>query len=297
MRQQSEELLEEGDSIEEELEELADLETPSGESESSIDPVDLLQIEVFTSSAVKNIGRFNCEFVKGEKLGRGAFGSAWRCYHLVDEQDYCVKEIRLAPSKFHGSAAQMVNYARGILREVSALSHCESHDNVVKYNAAWAEVVSERSLSGVAGEESEAGSPTRRGDENGEDDTRETSRSPHLSSAQFRSQHAPPHAAPTEQGARVSPVRQLADGGSGYPPSSLRAINRSETSWASQWSSDDAEWVRGEDQKCAVVCSPAARLLAPSLLPRLVSSAASCCQLLSECKSCSDRYRPLRLPS
>ena len=59
-------------------------ETLQGVSE-AIDPVDILQIEVFTASAVKNIGRFNCEFVKGEKLGRGAFGVAWRCHHLVDE--------------------------------------------------------------------------------------------------------------------------------------------------------------------------------------------------------------------
>jgi hypothetical protein len=58
---------------------------PQGVGE-AIDPVDILQIEVFTASAVKNIGRFNCEFVKGEKLGRGAFGVAWRCHHLVDEQ-------------------------------------------------------------------------------------------------------------------------------------------------------------------------------------------------------------------
>ena len=67
-----------------------------------------MRVQVFTSSAVKNIGRFNCEFVKGELLGRGAFGSAWRCLHLVDEQDYCVKEVRLTPSKFHGSARRMV---------------------------------------------------------------------------------------------------------------------------------------------------------------------------------------------
>jgi hypothetical protein len=33
-------------------------ETPQGVSE-AIDPVDILQIEVFTASAVKNIGRFN----------------------------------------------------------------------------------------------------------------------------------------------------------------------------------------------------------------------------------------------
>ena len=42
-----------------------------------------------------------------------------------------------------------MGYARGVLREVSALSHCESHVNVVKYNAAWAELVTERALSGV----------------------------------------------------------------------------------------------------------------------------------------------------
>ncbi len=34
----------------------------------------LLQMEVFNSSAVKNIGRFNCEFLRYEKLGQGGFG-------------------------------------------------------------------------------------------------------------------------------------------------------------------------------------------------------------------------------
>ena len=85
IREQSEELLDDGLEALQDVGGLALHETPQGVGE-AIDPVDILQIEVFTASAVKNIGRFNCEFVKGEKLGRGAFGVAWRCHHLVDEQ-------------------------------------------------------------------------------------------------------------------------------------------------------------------------------------------------------------------
>ena len=248
MRQQSEELLED-DSIE--VPDLAEDATPTS-VESAVDPVDLLQIEVFTSSAVKNIGRFNCEFVKGEKLGRGAFGSAWRCHHLVDEQDYCVKELRLAPSKFCGSAARMVNYARGILREVSALSHCESHDNVVKYNAAWAEVVSERSLSGV--DESEADSNTLGGDEDVTDDATTSSpiassptASSHtslLATSTSRSLQVPPPIAERDHDKSVDPQHAHGEEGSGGAATSLTR-DGSGASWASNWSSDDAEWVRG----------------------------------------------------
>ena len=78
----------------------------------------LLQMEVFNSSAVKNIGRFNCEFLRYEKLGQGGFGCAYRVHHLVDEKDYCVKELHLSIQKFEGSMPHMIAYARGVLREV-----------------------------------------------------------------------------------------------------------------------------------------------------------------------------------
>jgi hypothetical protein len=83
----------------------------------------LLQMEVFNSSAVKNIGRFNCEFLRYEKLGQGGFGCAYRVHHLVDEKDYCVKELHLSIQKFEGSMSHMIAYARGVLREVAALAH------------------------------------------------------------------------------------------------------------------------------------------------------------------------------
>ena len=85
----------------------------------------LLQMEVFNSSAVKNIGRFNCEFLRYEKLGQGGFGCAYRVHHLVDEKDYCVKELHLSIQKFEGSMPHMIAYARGVLREVFARCPCE----------------------------------------------------------------------------------------------------------------------------------------------------------------------------
>lgn len=48
----------------------------SDESGDIPDVESLLQMEVFNSSAVKNIGRFNCEFLRYEKLGQGGFGYA-----------------------------------------------------------------------------------------------------------------------------------------------------------------------------------------------------------------------------
>ncbi len=95
--------------------------TDSDLSGDEIPDVDsLLQMEVFNSSAVKNIGRFNCEFLRYEKLGQGGFGCAYRVHHLVDEKDYCVKELHLSIQKFDGSMPHMIAYARGVLREVPA---------------------------------------------------------------------------------------------------------------------------------------------------------------------------------
>ena len=199
-----------------------------------------MRVQVFTSSAVKNIGRFNCEFVKGELLGRGAFGSAWRCLHLVDEQDYCVKEVRLTPSKFHGSARRMVEYARGILREVSALSHCESHHNVVKYNAAWAELVTEREVDGPAeGLDSTI-------DDSGLDADRDTEGVAEPPSGEGRQ----PRASVTDLSlSTTSHAPEAASAASAQKNGhGKKSVNRS---WSSQWSSDGEggdSWEGGRDE-------------------------------------------------
>uniref|UniRef100_A0A7S0I3A7 non-specific serine/threonine protein kinase n=1 Tax=Hanusia phi TaxID=3032 RepID=A0A7S0I3A7_9CRYP len=127
------------------IDEILDLQEDFSDTIIDGDSSDFLQMEVFNSSAIKNIGRFNCDFIRYDLLGRGGFGSAWRCHNLVDEHDYCVKELHLSASKFAGSVKKMVQFARGVLREVSTLSHIEQHANVVKYNAAWAELETERS--------------------------------------------------------------------------------------------------------------------------------------------------------
>jgi len=273
IREESEELLEVDASLGS-LDDLGDLaldEDPQGDDD-VIDPVDLLQIEVFTASAVKNIGRFNCEFVKGERLGRGAFGTAWRCHHLVDEQDYCVKELHLTASKFHGSARRMVAYARSILREVSALSHCESHANVVKYNAAWAELVTERSLSGPG--EGDADTHTFGDDEEDEDASASTTptedaprgasagqrgstRSPGKSASRCTSA-APVRGAPAPAGCSPvpSPVHArrphaAASAAAQDTAGSDRASRDRESSWSSAFSSEsegaeDAEGAEGD---------------------------------------------------
>ena len=199
-----------------------------------------MRVQVFTSSAVKNIGRFNCEFVKGELLGRGAFGSAWRCLHLVDEQDYCVKEVRLTPSKFHGSARRMVEYARGILREVSALSHCESHHNVVKYNAAWAELVTEREVDGPAeGLDSTI-------DDSGLDADRDTEGDAEPPSGEGRR----PPANVTD--VSLSTTAHAPEAASAPPAQENGRGKKSvDRSWSSQWTSDgegEDSWEGGRDE-------------------------------------------------
>eukprot|EP00282_Hemiselmis_andersenii_P033182 CAMPEP_0169451884 /NCGR_PEP_ID=MMETSP1042-20121227/13935_1 /TAXON_ID=464988 /ORGANISM="Hemiselmis andersenii, Strain CCMP1180" /LENGTH=403 /DNA_ID=CAMNT_0009563825 /DNA_START=40 /DNA_END=1248 /DNA_ORIENTATION=- len=159
-------LIEEGDQVEAELlrgtsglSELCVGEEEEGEEEEYEDRDDALHFEVFNSAAVKNIGRLDCEFLRHERLGRGGFGAAYRVTHLVDDRQYCIKEICLEPKKFGGDVRRMVLFARGILREVTVLSRCEHHPNVVSYNNAWAEVVTENTKK-----------RRKVGDEGGEDD-------------------------------------------------------------------------------------------------------------------------------
>ena len=84
------------------------LDSDIGDESEDIPDVDsLLQMEVFNSSAVKNIGRFNCEFLRYEKLGQGGFGCGARvapartarrcCDAAKPPRGPCVHLTRISP--------------------------------------------------------------------------------------------------------------------------------------------------------------------------------------------------------
>uniref|UniRef100_A0A7S4UEE0 non-specific serine/threonine protein kinase n=1 Tax=Guillardia theta TaxID=55529 RepID=A0A7S4UEE0_GUITH len=199
---------EEMDELDGPLDEALDLQEDLSDTIIDGDSSDFLQMEVFNSSAIKNIGRFNCEFIRYDLLGRGGFGSAWRCHNLVDEHDYCVKELHLSASKFAGSVKKMVQFARGVLREVSTLSHIEQHANVVKYNAAWAELETERSgpQKDVAGLDADDENTQLSGGDEDEDDDEELLDNDAAREGGQDSSHLSRNKVDKEQKRRASPV-------------------------------------------------------------------------------------------
>merc|ERR1712055_726689 len=62
-------------------------------------------------------------------LGRGGFGSVYKCQHVIDSREYAIKQINL-PDKD-------VDQAK-IFREVQALAHLE-HPHIVRYYHSWIE--------------------------------------------------------------------------------------------------------------------------------------------------------------
>ncbi|CAM9274295.1 unnamed protein product, partial [Phaeothamnion confervicola] len=83
--------------------------------------------------------RYASEFAEGGKLGKGGFGTVYRCTNLLDGHEYAIKKIRLSSDPRQGSELDKV------LREVKILALLD-HPNVVRYYQAWLEQISEHEL-------------------------------------------------------------------------------------------------------------------------------------------------------
>lgn len=70
--------------------------------------------------------RLRTEFIEGSKLGRGGFGTVYKCRNRLDGHDYAVKKIRLS------SDARWRQQLAKVLREVKILALLD-HPNIVRY--------------------------------------------------------------------------------------------------------------------------------------------------------------------
>lgn len=70
--------------------------------------------------------RLRTEFVEGQKLGKGGFGTVFKCRNRLDGHDYAVKKIRLS------SDPRWQPQLEKVLREVKIMSLLD-HPNIVRY--------------------------------------------------------------------------------------------------------------------------------------------------------------------
>lgn len=70
--------------------------------------------------------RLRTEFVEGQKLGRGGFGTVYKCRNRLDGHDYAIKKIRLS------SDPRWQPQLAKVLREVKIMSLLD-HPNIVRY--------------------------------------------------------------------------------------------------------------------------------------------------------------------
>lgn len=70
--------------------------------------------------------RLRTEFVEGQKLGRGGFGTVFKCRNKLDGHDYAIKKIRLS------SDPRWQPQLAKVLREVKIMSLLD-HPNIVRY--------------------------------------------------------------------------------------------------------------------------------------------------------------------
>lgn len=70
--------------------------------------------------------RLRTEFVEGPKLGKGGFGTVFKCRNKLDGHEYAVKKIRLSSDR------RWQQQLGKVLREVKILALLD-HPNIVRY--------------------------------------------------------------------------------------------------------------------------------------------------------------------
>jgi translation initiation factor 2-alpha kinase 3 len=71
-------------------------------------------------------------------LGRGGFGSVFKCHNLLDQKTYAVKKIPLSPQLSRSFQEGRHDELRHVLVEVQTLASLD-HANIVRYHATWVE--------------------------------------------------------------------------------------------------------------------------------------------------------------
>jgi len=76
--------------------------------------------------------RYQSEFREIGPLGKGGFGTVFRCENVLDGRQYAIKKVRIASGEEFSQRLQRV------LREVKTLARLD-HPNIVRYYTAWLE--------------------------------------------------------------------------------------------------------------------------------------------------------------
>lgn len=81
--------------------------------------------------------RFRSEFEEMQALGKGGFGSVFRCRNNLDGREYALKKVSIRRKREDDAAFQQ--RLQRFLREVKILAVLD-HPNIVRYYTAWLEV-------------------------------------------------------------------------------------------------------------------------------------------------------------
>ena len=76
--------------------------------------------------------RYQSEFREIAPLGKGGFGTVFRCENVLDGRQYAIKKVRISSGEEFSQRLQRV------LREVKTLAKLD-HPNIVRYYTAWLE--------------------------------------------------------------------------------------------------------------------------------------------------------------
>eukprot|EP00520_Triparma_pacifica_P017484 CAMPEP_0118640490 /NCGR_PEP_ID=MMETSP0785-20121206/4782_1 /TAXON_ID=91992 /ORGANISM="Bolidomonas pacifica, Strain CCMP 1866" /LENGTH=1171 /DNA_ID=CAMNT_0006531883 /DNA_START=372 /DNA_END=3887 /DNA_ORIENTATION=- len=82
--------------------------------------------------------RYASEFHEKSALGRGGFGTVYRCLNSLDGRDYAVKKIRIESAIGADGKKSLSEKLKKVLREVKILALLD-HPNIVRYYTAWLE--------------------------------------------------------------------------------------------------------------------------------------------------------------
>ena len=83
--------------------------------------------------------RYRSEFKELSALGRGGFGTVFRCENALDSREYAIKKIWIKSQLYNGKVTEHFSQKlHRVLREVKILALLD-HPNIVRYYTAWLE--------------------------------------------------------------------------------------------------------------------------------------------------------------
>ncbi|KAK1835688.1 kinase-like domain-containing protein [Podospora conica] len=101
-------------------------------------PSPIPEMLVMTQTTPRSRSHYQASFREICLLGRGGFGSVFKCHNLLDQKTYAVKKIPLSPQLSRSFQEGKHDELRHVLVEVQTLASLD-HANIVRYHATWVE--------------------------------------------------------------------------------------------------------------------------------------------------------------